>query len=38
MHRDIKPGNIMIDGRTKKVKVIDWGNAEYYKVGREYSL
>ena len=38
MHRDIKPGNIMINSKTKQVTIIDWGNADYYEAGKEFSL
>lgn len=31
MHRDIKPQNILINGETKEVYIIDWGLADYYK-------
>ena len=31
MHRDIKPHNILIDGETNEVYIIDWGLADYYK-------
>jgi casein kinase II subunit alpha len=30
MHRDIKPQNVLIDYRDKKLKIIDWGLADYY--------
>lgn len=29
MHRDVKPHNVMIDPATKKLKLIDWGLAEF---------
>jgi casein kinase II subunit alpha len=38
MHRDIKPHNIMIDHSRRKVRVIDWGLAEFYFPGREYNV
>lgn len=31
IHRDIKPQNILINGETKEVYIIDWGLADYYK-------
>lgn len=37
MHRDIKPHNILVDCETKEAKLADWGLAEYYKPGQEYS-
>ena len=30
MHRDVKPHNIMIDHNSKKLRLIDWGLAEFY--------
>ena len=30
MHRDIKPGNIVVNNLTKELNVIDWGISEYY--------
>ena len=38
MHRDIKPHNIMIDHSHRKLRVIDWGLAEFYFPGREYNV
>ena len=38
IHRDIKPHNIMIDHSLRKVRVIDWGLAEFYFPGREYNV
>eukprot|EP00826_Nyctotherus_ovalis_P056016 TRINITY_DN7498_c0_g1_i4.p1 TRINITY_DN7498_c0_g1~~TRINITY_DN7498_c0_g1_i4.p1 ORF type:complete len:359 (-),score=100.45 TRINITY_DN7498_c0_g1_i4:198-1274(-) len=38
MHRDIKPHNIMIDHQTRKLRVIDWGLAEFYHPGKEYNV
>ena len=38
MHRDIKPHNVMIDHSARKVRVIDWGLAEFYFPGREYNV
>ncbi len=36
MHRDIKPQNIIINDRTKDIKIIDWGLAEFYLPGKKY--
>ena len=36
MHRDIKPSNIMFDPDTLKVRVIDWGIADFYFPGQKY--
>ena len=32
-HRDVKPHNIMIDHSTRKLRLIDWGLAEFYHPG-----
>lgn len=37
-HRDIKPHNIMIEHSSRKLRVIDWGLAEFYYPGREYNV
>lgn len=29
-HRDIKPDNIMVDRKTKKIKIIDFGIAKKF--------
>lgn len=38
MHRDIKPHNVMIDHANKKLRLIDWGLAEFYHSGQEYNV
>lgn len=38
MHRDIKPHNVMIDHAQKKLRLIDWGLAEFYHPGQEYNV
>ncbi|KAI0977774.1 hypothetical protein GJ496_006839 [Pomphorhynchus laevis] len=38
MHRDIKPDNIVMDVKTKQIRVIDWGLAEYYHYLNEYHV
>jgi casein kinase II subunit alpha len=38
MHRDVKPNNIIIDPLTKKIKLIDWGLAEFYIPENEYNV
>lgn len=38
MHRDVKPHNVMIDHNEKKLRLIDWGLAEFYHAGVEYNV
>lgn len=38
MHRDVKPHNVMIDHDAKKLRLIDWGLAEFYHPGKEYNV
>ena len=38
MHRDIKPQNIIVDHPNKRIKLIDWGLAEFYHAGEEYNV
>jgi len=38
MHRDVKPHNVMIDHATRKLRLIDWGLAEFYHPAREYNV
>ena len=38
MHRDVKPQNIMIDHEKRKLKLIDWGLAEFYFPGKDYNV
>jgi len=38
MHRDVKPHNVMIDHRRKKLRLIDWGLAEFYHPTKEYNV
>lgn len=38
MHRDIKPQNIVYDPTSKKLRIIDWGLAEFYHPGVPYNL
>lgn len=33
IHRDVKPQNVMIDPVQRKLKLIDWGLAEFYHPG-----
>lgn len=38
MHRDVKPHNVMIDHGQRKLRLIDWGLAEFYHPGQEYNV
>merc|ERR1712193_573505 len=38
MHRDVKPHNVMIDHEKRKLRLIDWGLAEFYHEGTEYNV
>lgn len=37
-HRDIKPQNIIIDHKRRKLRIVDWGLAEYYIHGQAYNV
>lgn len=38
MHRDIKPLNILYDRQTRKLRLIDWGLAEFYHPKQRYNI
>mmetsp|Transcript_38095 Transcript_38095/g.84870 ORF Transcript_38095/g.84870 Transcript_38095/m.84870 type:complete len:383 (-) Transcript_38095:1448-2596(-) len=38
MHRDVKPGNVLINHATKQLRLIDWGLADFYHPGKEYPV
>mmetsp|Transcript_10582 Transcript_10582/g.35402 ORF Transcript_10582/g.35402 Transcript_10582/m.35402 type:complete len:343 (-) Transcript_10582:279-1307(-) len=38
MHRDVKPHNVMIDHSQRKLRLIDWGLAEFFYPGTEYNV
>jgi len=38
MHRDVKPHNVMIDHKRFKLRLIDWGLAEFYFPQKEYNV
>ena len=38
MHRDVKPHNLIINHKTKELRLIDWGLAEFYTPGQEYNV
>lgn len=37
-HRDIKPDNIIVSKDTGKLRIIDWGLAEFYHKDQLYNL
>ncbi|ORX43012.1 kinase-like protein [Hesseltinella vesiculosa] len=38
MHRDVKPHNIMIDHDSRKLRLIDWGLADFYHPRVAYNV
>ena len=34
MHRDLKPGNLLIELDTNQPKVIDWGSGDFFIPGK----
>lgn len=36
MHRDLNPGNIMIDHENRKLRLIDFGQSDFYHPGKQY--
>jgi casein kinase II subunit alpha len=36
-HRDVKPGNIIINPETQEIVLIDWGLSEYFLENQEYN-
>ncbi|CDO70134.1 hypothetical protein BN946_scf184783.g18 [Trametes cinnabarina] len=38
IHRDVKPANIMFDRARRKLRLIDWGLAEFYHPGVELHI
>jgi casein kinase II subunit alpha len=37
IHRDIKPGNVLINHNQKVVRIADWGLADYYFPGKKFN-
>lgn len=37
-HRDVKPHNVMIDHKSRQLRLIDWGLAEFYHPHHEYNV
>ncbi|KAJ3268661.1 Casein kinase II subunit alpha [Terramyces sp. JEL0728] len=38
MHRDVKPNNVVIDHEKRKLRLIDWGLAEFYHPRTHYNV
>ncbi|KAF8202742.1 hypothetical protein K438DRAFT_1758056 [Mycena galopus ATCC 62051] len=38
IHRDVKPGNVMINHARRELRLIDWGLAEFYHPDVEYHV
>jgi casein kinase II subunit alpha len=38
MHRDVKPLNVLYDRRHRKLRLIDWGLAEFYHPRQRYNI
>jgi len=38
MHRDVKPHNVMIDHSRRRLRLIDWGLAEFYHPEQDYNV
>jgi casein kinase II subunit alpha len=38
MHRDIKPGNLIVDLDERKLKILDWGLGEFYLPNRKLNV
>jgi len=38
IHWDVKPHNIMIDHKKWRLRIIDWGLAEFYHPGQNYNV
>lgn len=38
IHWDVKPHNVMIDHKKRRVRLIDWGLAEFYHPAQNYNV
>ncbi len=38
IHRDIKPGNILFDHKHRKIRIADWGLADFYIPNKSYNV
>ena len=37
IHRDIKPGNVLMNGQNQTAKIIDWGLADFYLPSKKFN-
>jgi len=37
IHRDIKPGNVLINHKQREVRIADWGLADFYLPGKRFN-
>lgn len=37
IHRDIKPGNVLINHKNGQVRIADWGLADFYTPGKKFN-
>lgn len=38
IHRDIKPGNVLMNHETKLVTIVDWGLADFYLPHKKFNV
>lgn len=38
IHRDIKPGNVLMNHKQGKIKIADWGLADFYIPNKSYNV
>ena len=38
IHRDIKPGNVLFDHQAKRIKIADWGLADFYLPHKNFNV
>lgn len=38
IHRDVKPRNIVVNPKSKELRLIDWGLSEYYIPNKPYNV
>jgi casein kinase II subunit alpha len=37
-HRDLKPGNIIVEKKSSQARIIDWGLAEFYAKNKDFNI